>query len=52
MDYKDNFCDAMYSDPEYIDRMEELQRYDYEVMGELWEEDFRMLPEPEDFRND
>ena len=52
MDYKDNFCDAMYSDPDYIANMEELQRLDFEMMEELWEEDLRILPEPEDFRDE
>ena len=36
---KEQICEAMYEDPEYIENMEALQRYDHEVMGELWEEE-------------
>lgn len=36
---KEQTCDTMYNDPEYRRRMEELQQYDYELMGELWQEE-------------
>lgn len=42
MSYKDDYCDEMFNDPEYNARMEEQQRYDHEVMGELWKEEFSL----------
>jgi len=46
MDYEDMFS-LMFDDPEYRERMDEMQRHDHKVMGELWVEE-NGLPREED----
>ena len=37
-DYKDDWCELNFNNPDYQKEMEALQRLDHESMGELWKE--------------
>jgi len=36
---KDQTCEAIHKDPEYIRNMERLQEEDHQALGELWRDE-------------
>lgn len=37
--FKEDICQDMFNDPEYVAEMQRLQDLDFELMGELWGEE-------------